>query len=76
MTGLAWTAVGGEILFVEATDMVGSGQVTLIGQLGDGMKESAKISLSLSKFGSITNKFCCAYYRYFEFSHRNNIIFT
>jgi len=49
VTGLAWTAVGGEILFIEATDMVGSGQVTLTGQLGDVMRESAKISLSLLK---------------------------
>ncbi|MCJ7691786.1 MAG: endopeptidase La, partial [Clostridiaceae bacterium] len=39
----------GEILFIEATDMVGSGQITLTGQLGDVMKESAKISLSLLK---------------------------
>ena len=49
VTGLAWTSVGGEILFIEATDMVGNGQVTLTGQLGDVMKESAKISLSLLK---------------------------
>ncbi|MBZ9688563.1 endopeptidase La [Clostridium estertheticum] len=49
VTGLAWTAVGGEILFIEATDMLGTGQVTLTGQLGDVMKESAKISLSLLK---------------------------
>jgi len=49
VTGLAWTSVGGEILFIEATDMIGSGQVTLTGQLGDVMKESAKISLSLLK---------------------------
>jgi ATP-dependent Lon protease len=49
VTGLAWTPVGGEILFIEATDMLGSGQVTLTGQLGDVMKESAKISLSLLK---------------------------
>lgn len=49
ITGLAWTAVGGEILFIEATDMFGSGQVTITGQLGDVMKESAKISLSLLK---------------------------
>jgi ATP-dependent Lon protease len=49
VTGLAWTAVGGEILFIEVTDMIGSGQVTLTGQLGDVMKESAKISLSLLK---------------------------
>ena len=49
VTGLAWTQAGGEILFIEATDMPGSGQVTLTGQLGDVMKESARISLSLLK---------------------------
>lgn len=49
VTGLAWTAVGGEILFIEATDMIGNGQVILTGQLGNVMKESAKISLSLLK---------------------------
>lgn len=49
VTGLAWTAVGGEILFIEATDMPGGGQVTLTGQLGAVMKESAMISLSLLK---------------------------
>lgn len=49
VTGLAWTPVGGEILFIEATDMPGSGEVILTGQLGDVMKESAKISLSLLK---------------------------
>lgn len=46
-TGLAWTPAGGEILFVEAMKMEGKGQLTLTGQLGDVMKESAKISLSL-----------------------------
>lgn len=49
VTGLAWTPVGGEILFIEATDMLGSGQVILTGKLGDVMKESARISLSLLK---------------------------
>jgi len=49
VTGLAWTPVGGEILFIEATDMPGAGEVTLTGQLGDVMKESARISLSLVK---------------------------
>jgi ATP-dependent Lon protease len=49
VTGLAWTPVGGEILFIEATDMPGSGDVIITGQLGDVMKESAKISLSLLK---------------------------
>lgn len=49
VTGLAWTPVGGEILFIEATDMPGTGQVILTGKLGDVMKESARISLSLLK---------------------------
>ena len=47
VTGLAWTPMGGEILFVEATHMPGKGNLTLTGQLGDVMKESATISLSL-----------------------------
>jgi ATP-dependent Lon protease len=47
VTGLAWTPVGGEILFVEGTFMPGTGKLTLTGQLGDVMKESATISLSL-----------------------------
>jgi len=45
-TGLAWTSVGGEILFIEATRMFGSGKLQLTGQLGDVMKESAQASLS------------------------------
>lgn len=49
VTGLAWTPVGGEILFIEATDMPGNGEITLTGKLGDVMKESARISLSLLK---------------------------
>ena len=44
--GLAWTPVGGDVLFVEATRMAGSSQLTLTGQLGDVMKESARIALS------------------------------
>ncbi len=47
VTGLAWTPVGGEILFIEATHMPGNGKLTLTGQLGDVMKESARISVSL-----------------------------
>ncbi len=47
VTGLAWTPMGGEILFIEATHMPGNGKLTLTGQLGDVMKESAAISLSL-----------------------------
>jgi ATP-dependent Lon protease len=45
-TGLAWTAVGGDILFIEATKMPGKGGLTLTGQLGDVMKESAQAALS------------------------------
>ncbi len=44
--GLAWTAVGGDVLFIEASRMAGSNQLTLTGQLGDVMKESARIALS------------------------------
>src|SRR5215813_9291783 len=45
-TGLAWTSVGGEILFIEATRMYGTGKMQLTGQLGDVMKESAHAALS------------------------------
>ncbi len=44
--GLAWTAVGGDILFIEATRMPGKGNLILTGQLGDVMKESAQTALS------------------------------
>jgi ATP-dependent Lon protease len=46
VTGLAWTPTGGDILFVEATQMPGNKQLTLTGQLGDVMKESAQAALS------------------------------
>jgi len=48
-TGLAWTPVGGDILFIEAAHMPGSGRLILTGQLGDVMKESAQAALSLVK---------------------------
>lgn len=59
VTGLAWTPVGGDILFIEGTFMPGNGKLTLTGQLGDVMKESAKISLSLvrSRLASTANSF-------------------
>jgi len=45
-TGMAWTEVGGEVLFTEATKLPGSGKLTLTGKLGDIMKESAQAALS------------------------------
>lgn len=49
VTGLAWTPVGGEILFIETMLTKGSGKVQITGQLGDVMKESAQIAVSLVK---------------------------
>ena len=46
VTGLAWTAAGGDILFIESTKMKGKGKLTLTGQLGDVMKESATAGLT------------------------------
>ncbi|HVU42926.1 MAG TPA: endopeptidase La [Xanthobacteraceae bacterium] len=48
-TGLAWTPVGGDILFIEATRIPGTGRLILTGQLGDVMKESAQAALSIVK---------------------------
>ena len=45
-TGLAWTPAGGDVLFVEASAMPGTGKLTITGQLGDVMKESAQAALS------------------------------
>ncbi len=49
VTGLAWTRAGGEILFIETSLIKGSGKVKITGQLGDVMKESAEIAISLVK---------------------------
>ena len=59
VTGLAWTPVGGDILFIEGTFMPGKGKLTLTGQLGDVMKESATISMSLirSRLAHVGNSF-------------------
>jgi ATP-dependent Lon protease len=48
-TGLAWTPVGGDILFIEATRIPGHGKLILTGQLGDVMKESVQAALSIVK---------------------------
>ena len=49
VTGLAWTAAGGEILFIETLFTKGTGKVVVTGQLGDVMKESVQIAISLVK---------------------------
>ena len=48
-TGVAWTATGGEIIFVESTKMKGKGQLSLTGSLGDVMKESAQAAVSYAR---------------------------
>jgi ATP-dependent Lon protease len=48
-TGLAWTPVGGDILFIEATQVPGTGKLILTGQLGEVMKESAQAALTMTK---------------------------
>jgi len=53
-TGLAWTPVGGDILFIEATRIPGNGKLILTAQLGDVMKESAQAALSIVKNGAAT----------------------
>ncbi|WP_372795920.1 S16 family serine protease, partial [Pontiella sp.] len=56
VTGLAWTPYGGDILFIEATQMPGKGGLILTGSLGDVMKESARASLSYLKANASTFK--------------------
>ena len=54
VTGLAWTAAGGDILFVESTQMKGKGKLTLTGQLGDVMKESATAAMTFVRSNADT----------------------
>lgn len=56
VTGLAWTPVGGQILHIEATRMEGKGKLILTGQLGDVMKESAQIALSVLRSSGNPNQ--------------------
>ena len=49
VTGLAWTQVGGDVLYIETKEMKGTGKLTITGQLGNVMKESAQIAVSLVK---------------------------
>ena len=56
VTGLAYTPVGGEILFIESTLLPGKGQLILTGQLGDVMKESARAALSVLKSMALETK--------------------
>lgn len=53
-TGLAWTQVGGDILFIEVQAMEGNGKITLTGQLGDVMKESVRAALSYIRGNALT----------------------
>jgi ATP-dependent Lon protease len=53
-TGLAWTPVGGDILFIEATRVPGSGKLILTGQLGEVMKESGQAAMSLIKSRAVS----------------------
>lgn len=64
--GLAWTPLGGEIMFVEASRMEGEGQLTLTGQLGDVMKESAHLSISWLRANAKTYQLTSREYRHIQ----------
>jgi ATP-dependent Lon protease len=64
VTGLAWTSMGGDILFIEATDLGGSGQLKLTGQMGEVMTESASIAWTYTKKKAEKSLHCDA--RYFK----------
>ena len=59
VTGLAWTQAGGEILFIETKLTEGKGKVIITGQLGDVMKESVQIALTLVKSLYPKESKCC-----------------
>jgi len=61
-TGLAWTAAGGDLLFIEALSVPGTGKLQLTGQLGDVMKESAQAALSFARGHCVGNGFDRSYF--------------
>jgi ATP-dependent Lon protease len=61
-TGLAWTAVGGDLLFIEVVAVPGKGQLLLTGQLGDVMKESAQAALSYARAYAATHNLAEDYF--------------
>lgn len=61
-TGLAWTEAGGDLLYIEATTMPGKGNLTLTGQLGEVMKESAQAALSFARSRAKTLKLANDFY--------------
>lgn len=69
--GLAWTSLGGEIMYIEATQMTGDGKLTLTGQLGDVMKESANLAMNWLR--SNVRRVSCYYVIYMNNEHSNSI---
>jgi ATP-dependent Lon protease len=61
-TGLAWTAVGGDLLFIEVVAVPGKGQLLLTGQLGDVMKESAQAAVSYARTWAGSHRIPAAYF--------------
>ena len=68
VVGLAWTSMGGDILFIEATDLPGTGNLKLTGQMGEVMTESAAIAWSyVKKRAALEHKFDKAYFKSHDF---------
>ena len=73
VTGLAWTSAGGEVLFVETSLIKGNGDVQVTGQLGDVMKESVQIAITLVKSlypketAKMDNRICTSTFRREQF---------